>query len=380
MPASDYPIIFNALTLRKQQQFAEAISALEAGRDAGTMPNAVYLRSKQSISRCTEYAWSELTRKPYSWNRDYIKSASEEERAKLYDIAAYPQVNNITKLGRQAEGLGDTQAGLAMRSIMEEVRPIFEIIRTGKDIAVKKVPAPVPPTAVERYQAPTASGTAMAAILLELTEITRAARAGIASALSRQHEKTVDTFLARQHAHQQSTKTDRPVRFDIFSYAKHLGQGKADAQLMDRLTVALDQSVGSKGEKHYTWKAEGQKIVAQRSAKEADLICQSYIEKNMAKLAPIIEERGDYASMKIIGRNVDPGSMTGHLRLLFKDGARFDARSQAVMSFSVYGTPFMRYPLTFHNVQLGDGSLISRPSEKKMNEEFARCVEETPTP
>lgn len=380
MPANDYPLISNALTVRKQQQFAEALRDLEAGRDAGELPNAVYSRAKQTISRCTEYAWSELTRKPYSWNRDYIKAAPEKEREMLQDIAAYPQVGNIAKLGRQADELGDTQAGHAMREVMEEVRPIFELIRTCKDLAVKRGQTPAEPSVVERYQAPAASGTAMAAILLELTEITRAARDGIANRLSERHAKTVETFLASQQAHHDSIKSDRLARFDIFTYARHLGRGKADAQLMDRLTVALDENRGPKGVKTYALKADGKQIIAQRSAKEAENICQSYIEKNMSKLAPIIEERGDYEGMQIIGRDVNPGAMTGHLRISFKDGARFDVRSQAVMSFSIYGTPFMRFPLTFHNVQLGDGSLISRPSEKKMNAEFTKGVDETPAP
>jgi hypothetical protein len=380
MPANDYPLISNALTLRKQQQFSEALRELEAGRDAGKLPNAVYSRAKQTISRCTEYAWSELTRKPYSWNRDYIKAASEKERDMLLDIAAYPQVNNIAKLDRQADDLGDTQAGQAMREVMEEVRPIFGLIGTCKDLAVKRGQTPAEPSVVERYQSPTASGTAMAAILLGLTDITSAARDGIANRLSERHAKTVKTFLASQQAHQELIKSDKPVRFDIFTYARHLGQGKADAQLMDQLKVALDENRGPKGVRIYDWKANGKQIIAQRSAKEAENICQRYIEKNMSKLAPIIEERGDYAGMKILGRSVNPGAMTGHLCISFKDGARFDVRSQAVMSFSIYGTPFMRFPLTFHNVQLGDGSLISRPSEKKMNEEFTKGVDETPTP
>ena len=98
MPASDYPIMTSALSPRKQEQFAEAIEALEAGHRKGEIPNAVYTRAKQTLSRCAEYAWQERARKPFSWNREYIEGASEEERAKLYDIDSYPQVNTLAKL------------------------------------------------------------------------------------------------------------------------------------------------------------------------------------------------------------------------------------------------------------------------------------------
>lgn len=380
MPASDYPIMTSALSPRKQKQFAEAIEALEAGQRKGEIPNAAYTRAKQTLSRCTEYAWQERARKPFSWNREYIESASEEERAKLYDMDSYPQMNTLAKLTRQADALGDTAAGVAIRQLLDEARPVFDMIKACKDIAVKKGQAPKPVTATERYQAPSASGTAMAAILAELTDITESARQGIAQALAQRHEKTVETFLASQRAHHEARVVDKPQRFDIFTYARHLGRGKADAQLMDRLTVALDQMRGADGKKTYTWKPDGKEIIAQRSIKEAEAICQSYIEKNMSKLAPIVEARGDYAGMQIVGRNVQPGSMTGQLRISFEDGARFDARSQAVMSFSQYGTPFMRYPLTFHNVKLGDGSPMSRPSEQKMNEEFTKAAVEAPAP
>ena len=256
----------------------------------------------------------------------------------------------------------------------------MDMIRAGKEIAVKQGQAPKPETATERYQAPAASGTAMAAILAELTEITQAAREGIAKSLAARHEKIVETFLASQEAHRSSISVDRSQRFDIFTYARQLGRGKADAQLMDRLKVALDEARGTDGKKAFVWKPKGKEIIAERSAKMAEDICQSYIEKNMTKLAPIVEARGDYAGMQIIGRDVNPGAMTGHLRISFEDGAQFDARSQAVMSFSQYGTPFMRYPLTFHDVKLGDGSLMSRPSEQKMNEEFARVASDAPSP
>lgn len=151
MPVTDYPITMEALTPRKQENFAEAIVEMEAAIETGAIANARFQRIKETLSRSVEYAWQERANKPYSWNRDYIARASDEERDALNDFSSYPQVNTIGKMNRQADKLGDTEAARAIRCVLAEANPIFGMIRKGKEIAVKKTAAPPPESAVERY-------------------------------------------------------------------------------------------------------------------------------------------------------------------------------------------------------------------------------------
>jgi len=365
MPHDRFPILLSALSPRKQEQFTAAIAELDAGLSAGEIANARFGRAKETVSRALDYAWSASAQKPFSWNRDYLKGCSEEERTALYEISGPPQTNTIAKMTRRGAAIGDTEAGRAIRAVLAEAGEVLDMVKRSKEIAVKKRPAARPQSATERYSAPAASRSAMAAVLGELQAITREARDGLAASLRERHEAILSRFMAAQEAH------EGKGRFSVYDYARDIGKGRADPYIRQKLEAVLtiDRQVGRE---RYIVKPDAPEIMSRLAGEEADAICASFIEKNLVKLAPIVEGKGNYQDMEVIGRNVYPGAMEGRLRLSFEDGASFEARSQGVLSFSQYGTPFMRYPLTFHGVRLPGGDMMECPSEKKMNEIFAR--------
>jgi len=72
------------------------------------------------------------------------------------------------------------------------------------------------------------------------------------------------------------------------------------------------------------------------------------------------------------------GGLEGSIRFHFEDGSSFVAKNAVVWSQSSKGTVFSRYPLTFHDAILPDGSRMPRPDEAGMNEVFAVAGEGTP--
>jgi hypothetical protein len=371
MPDLKFPVITEALSPRKQEQFKDAVFNLRTAIDAGEMANARFLEAKDTISRTLRYAWSEGVQKPFRWNKEYNDAASEKELAALREFSGDPQVNTIKKMKRQAAAVGKTDAGLAITAMLEEAGSVLQMVVDGKAIAVKKTAAPKKVSATEKYQSPDASRSVMADVLKELTHITEEARQGIAATIGKRHTQLIERFLKAQTAHYEEPVDDRPARFDPYTYARALGRGTADGPLMASIRLVVIGQM-SEGCHKFLPRDNPEEIISKQAAEDADMICRSFIEKNLVKLAPIVEGKGNYDGLKVLGRNVDPSQMEGRLRISFDDGSSFEARTQAVMSFSEYGTAFMRYPLTFHDVEMPDGSSMKRPSEKKMNEDFAQ--------
>ncbi|MFX4300209.1 hypothetical protein [Pseudosulfitobacter pseudonitzschiae] len=374
MPVENYPLITGALPERRLSDFVQFLPELEAAIENGQIANARYVKSREALSRIIETVWVETVRKPYSSNREYIQAASEQEQDILSDLSNAPQTNTIARILRVTATLPDTEAGDTIRAITAELEAVLNLIKDAKSIAVKRTAAPAAPSMREIYQAPAASGSAVAQVLEELTSITAQARDSLIGSLSSRHEGMLSTFLKAADSKLMEAG-DNGKRFDIYTYCRNVarkhGRDQADPYLRRKLEMVVTSRYDSVSSRRIFRAKQDHKILIQEAAEvEADEICAQYIEKNIAKLASIIEGRGDFAEMKVLGRSVNPGAMEGRLRLLFAGEAGFEARSQAVMSFSQNGTPFMRYPLTFHDVCLTDGSVMSRPSEKRMNEVF----------
>lgn len=381
MPIDSYPLITATLPERRLNDFTQFLPELEKAIVDGRIANARYVKAKDAFSRIIETTWVEVVRKPYSWNRDYIHGASQEEQDILSKLSDPPQTNTLAKILRTAATMPDTEAGRAVNAVLAELDPVVSLIKDTKLLAVKRVAAPAAPSARETYQSPAASGTAVAQVLEELTDITAQARDGLISAISSRHEVMLSTFLKSARDNQEQVGTSSRKRFDVYTYCRDLarkhGRGQADAYLRRKLEMVVSSRYEAEpGVRIFSPKPDHKTLIRNAATTEADNICAQFIEKNISKLAPIIEGRGDFVEMKILGRSVNPGAMEGRLRLSFTGEASFEARSQAVMSFSQYGAPFMRYPLTFHDVYLSDGSAMPRPSEKRMNEIFTNDTPE----
>ena len=115
----------------------------------------------------------------------------------------------------------------------------------------------------------------------------------------------------------------------------------------------------------YTLKSDYKKIlkdVAKQNAKEG---VEKFVYKMKMKLSVIVGGRG-------IGVNVDGNHNRNTMSFEFEDGSKFTVKNGIVLSYSVYGKPFYRYPTTFHDVILPNGDKLSKPSEAKIKKEFAK--------
>jgi hypothetical protein len=108
----------------------------------------------------------------------------------------------------------------------------------------------------------------------------------------------------------------------------------------------------------------------------ADDMQQNFVTKNAKKLASIIERKAKQAGLAseptiLKAKAGVQGAFEGDMRLNFVDGSAFEVRNQVVFKTNQYGTFFLQYPTTFHNVVMPDGTALSMPSEERMNDVFA---------
>ena len=131
------------------------------------------------------------------------------------------------------------------------------------------------------------------------------------------------------------------------------------------LSNFLDSEYGPNGQYVYSVKKDYKSIVdkmAKQSAKDA---VESFVLKMKMKLSVIVGSRG-------IGVDVSGNSNRNTISFEFEDKSRFTVQNSIVLSYSVYGKPFYRYPTTFHNVILPNGKKLNSPSEAKIKKEFVK--------
>jgi transposase-like protein len=119
------------------------------------------------------------------------------------------------------------------------------------------------------------------------------------------------------------------------------------------------------------------KATAEKFAKsQVEFIAEKFILKNMSKLTSIIGEKERAGSGLIkaeeTGTTIKGMSLSGILVFAFSDNTSFVVHNQAVWSMNYFGTTYVRYPTTFHNVVFKDGKKKAKLSEKQMNEQWAK--------
>lgn len=107
-------------------------------------------------------------------------------------------------------------------------------------------------------------------------------------------------------------------------------------------------------------------LIDKNATKEADMVRDVFVHKQVSKLPAIATALGDLKSIK--GHLNLRGRIEASLRLEFEQGASFNVNTKVVFSTSVYGKVFPRYPTTFHDVIDKNGEEVGKMlSEDEMH-------------
>jgi hypothetical protein len=109
------------------------------------------------------------------------------------------------------------------------------------------------------------------------------------------------------------------------------------------------------------------------SENQVEEMQNQFVYKNTRKLASIASAKGGMREQKVLSVTAHQGVIEAALLFTFDDGSSFRVDQSIVFSRSVHNTPFVRFPTTFHDVIMPDGSKMGYPSEERMNEIFAKA-------
>ena len=132
--------------------------------------------------------------------------------------------------------------------------------------------------------------------------------------------------------------------------------------------------VGKREGGHYTFlnQSKIRMWVKSTSTRETNDILEQFIAKQTLKLTTVINAKENLSNIRITNWTSRATRIEGTLKLEFADKSSFYMTSQVVTAVSKMGKHFARYPTTFSNVTLPDGSTMTQPSENNINTVFAR--------
>lgn len=379
MPAQDYPSILRHQTPKRAEQLALIVAVLETAQTEGAIANARFQEAKTIVTRAVERAWEQEVERPFIWNRDY--NAGEEERKAMLAFSGSPAPHVMRSFDAKAAALGDAASGIAARAFLDEVRPLMSLLDHCKRIAVKRAPAPETAPAAETYSAPAASRTAMGQVTAALQGVTAEARDHLAGLIRDRQNAQLSRFLAAVAENLEPKSGAVRIRnFGPHEFAARVGHGRPNQALVGTLSrLTRGQYDPERKITIHRKRPDADEIMNEQAGRIADDMCAAFIERNLGKLASIIDAKANFSGLDVIGRTVNPAGMHGRLRIRFEDGASFEARTSVVWSHSVLGKAFARFPITFHDVVTPDGLQVAKRSEQEMNEIFATTpAEETP--
>ena len=356
-----FPIIKSGL-VRYTKHFDAAIIAVSTALETGTITNPVYQDSKSMVNRALEEAWQALISTKYIYRRD-----SETFPPDVYDfyhtIGLAPEIHRIAGMSKKVQNTKLSHPMITdMRNFLTDALPLVEMFEKVKTKVVKRQPKPVEDRK-EKYNAPAASMTAIGEVKRMLEQVTQDAFLSLVQSFEDYITRLFNNYM---NAQKKSRADGEPLSlYDYYSPSRGKNYHPQGFDYVSKL-VNLGTSRSAETKAKPNWKS----IVTTEATKQAEHIREMFVYKNLFKLDSIIEAKGNFNHGEIVGHTVNMGSLEGTFRFFFTDGSYFTVKNSAVWSHSVYGKGFTRFPLTFHNVVMVDGSLMGQPSEARMNTVF----------
>ena len=131
------------------------------------------------------------------------------------------------------------------------------------------------------------------------------------------------------------------------------------------LNTILSKFLDSLDTRNYEVAKDVKSRIDKQATRDAEDAVESFVLKMKIKLLTIVGSRK-------LAVDVGGDHKRTTITFEFEDKSGFTVRNNIVLSFSMYGKPFYRYPTTFHNVTIPGGETMRSPSESKVKKAFAK--------
>lgn len=320
---------------------------------AGAIPNVTHTELKQHFSRAIETLWEKHVSAPYFYGQgDQGTTPSELLDFYYGDSTA---LHRIEATLRKVNACGIQHPAVdAMRQVLTEFVPVAQRLAFLKERIVRRPAKSQEEREAEQRFVPT---PAMPRVVLQMWQ-------EVAKVTERNRQQVVE-YITKEYAQ----------RLDFFMSASSTLREKLVRHPDNRAAVQAGTAPRSAPHEDYVLKADFKAALVALAEKDAAELREAFISKVVRKLAPIVEAKGNLASVTEVSNTIQVGRLSGMLAIAFTDGSRFVVDNNLVYSSSVRNREFMRFPLTFHDVVLTDGSRMKKPSEERMHSIFCAAGE-----
>lgn len=332
----------------------DALAAIMAGVESGAILNPVLQDAKYVIGRAVEKSWEMYVSEPFVHGVKH-KALPESVREFEWTVGGSSGLHAMLSVAKRVESTKLQHPIIdAMRALTREILPLAEAVAGLKDKVVKrKIKTAEEKAAENAFVPPLPSLEAAHMVYRILLGITERHFRELVEILRVSYTCDLDAYVAKEAS-----------RTDVHP-----------APQMYPVTRLTEQAPGYP--RRYVKVPNADKLIADMALRDAQSIRDHFIAKNLNKIAAIIEAKGGLSAFDqavVRDESVSLEGMRGVIRFTFKDGSAFTVKNAVVRSRSIYDRPFRRFPLTFHDVLLPGGGKMSKPSEERMNDVFAKAL------
>lgn len=350
LTTNQFPLLTSTLTDRNRGHLNTYLELINNAMNVGEIVNPAYQSAKSFINGVLNTAFEKLISDKYFHDGKWKNLPPEMHQSLGY---SYPQIHTIGSIKKKLNKFEHNHPLIKdLNAFLDEIQPLINNMLALKEKIVKKPRAVVDKEAEEKaYQIKIASHDDVRQIREKLTEITR---------------EVYDAALAA------NLKWLLAVAATVKTKLENTNESTYKLFMYDPFSMSVARLItvpGSNG-----WK---EKVVDDYNPileKEANRMTREmmdrFISKNTTKLSEITAKKNNLNTVELLSANTSRGVVEGIMKLIFNDASEFTVHNKVVLSYSKYNKPFYRFPTTFHNVILSDGSKMSKPSEESMIAQF----------
>lgn len=351
LATTDFPLI--SAMAGTSLAYPRFLQLLNDSVAAGAVANVTHAELKQHFSRAIEALWEKHVAAPHFFGQsDQVTTPRELLDFYYGDSTA---LHRIEATLRKVNACAVQHPALdAMRQVLTEFAPIAQRLAFLKDRIVKRpVKSQEERDAKQRFVPTPATPAATRHVWEVLMKVTE------------RNERQVVEYITADYAR----------RLDFFMSASPTLREKLVRNYENRIAVRAAAMPRQSPQEEYILKPDFKAELVALAQRNAAELRDAFIVKVVSKIAPIVEAKGNLASVEEVSNTVSVGRLSGMLAITFSDGARFRVDNNVVYSSSVRNKEFVRFPLTFHDVILADGSPMKQPSEERMHSIFCAAGE-----
>ena len=355
IPAVDFEKLnsyFSFKSEKRNEQLKGVIDRLQACFGTGEILSSEISDVKSILNRFVEDAFSEKIAAKFYHAGKYASLPQDlQDVGYVYEARLVKSYSKkLSKLSTESK---KTEAYAEMQKFVDVMMPLCDTIEwmkahTVSALAKKKEAAEIKKVEDDSWRKKYVNNKDVKKVIDLLSDTSKEIRGKIFSTQLKFLEKIVDIFNEKKDANNNDYKK-------IFKNNPFAAQ--VIMRVFDHRANKLDDE----------YKATLEKM----AQSTADEIVDNFVYKNTGKIAYVVFTKNNLKSVTLSNIKIDSGVVECNLNCHFKDGSSFIATTSVVLSYSKFGKPFYRFPTTFHEVMLPDGSRLAGPSEQKMEEVFA---------